>query len=213
MPPAPAAPQRSPLGLLVLLQLSFEPSHVYRLQKLFEHQGKDRVINVKSRASLYQAIERLVRLGLVEELETVRGNGVPDRTLYAVTDAGRAAAAEWLREMLTTTGAEFPEFITAVSVLFALEPQDARVQLETRAARLRDELADTDRQFAANPHVPRLFLLEEEYRQAVLRAELAWLQGLIDDLREGRLTWSEEWMREVVAQIGLPQDQSEESKT
>ena len=46
--------------------------HVYRMQKLFEQQGKDRVVNVRARASLYQALERLTRLGLVEVHETVR---------------------------------------------------------------------------------------------------------------------------------------------
>jgi hypothetical protein len=34
---------------------------------------------------------------------------------------------------------------------------------------------------AATPH---LFLLEEEYRRAVLAAEVAWLHGVIEDLAE-----------------------------
>jgi hypothetical protein len=34
-----------------------EPMHVYRMQKLFEAQGKDRVVNVRARASLYQTRE------------------------------------------------------------------------------------------------------------------------------------------------------------
>src|ERR1700733_15411856 len=93
-------PQRSSLGLIVLWQLMDEPMHVYRMQKLLEAQGKDRVVNVRSRASLYQAIERLVRNGLVEISETGRVGGYPDRTVYAITDAGREVAPQWLREML-----------------------------------------------------------------------------------------------------------------
>src|SRR5512142_354777 len=65
-------PRRSPLGLVVLWLLFQEPMHVYRMQKLIEHQAKDRVVNVRSRASLYQTIDRLTRLGLVEVHETVR---------------------------------------------------------------------------------------------------------------------------------------------
>ena len=112
--------------------------HVYGMQKLLEQQGKDRVVNVRSRASLYQALERLVRLGLVEVRETVRSRGLsrPDR----LRDHGRRAARpprEWLREMLRTTGEEYPEFIAAVSLLFALSPDDAREQLEQRAAAAR----------------------------------------------------------------------------
>jgi len=94
--------QRSSLGLIVLWLLVEEPMHVYRMQKLIEAFGKDRVVNVRSRASLYQALERLMRHGLVEVRETVRSEGYPDRVVYAITDAGRETAEEWLREMLRT---------------------------------------------------------------------------------------------------------------
>jgi hypothetical protein len=62
---------------------------------------------------------------------------------------------------------------------------------------------------AAHPEVPRLFMLEEEYRRAVLRAELEWLQSVIADLDAGTLTWSEEWIRRIGAEIGLPADREE----
>ena len=195
MPP----PQRSPLGLIVLWMLYEQPLHVYRMQKLIESQGKNRVVNVRARASLYQTIERLQRLGLVEVVETVRPHAHPERVVYGLTDAGRETAREWLREMLSATGGEFPDFIAAVSILFGLDPEDARRQLEVRAGRLESALEETDAQLAAAPGLPRLFLLEEEYRRAILTAELEWLRGVIDDLRAGRLTWSEEWLREVAA--------------
>jgi DNA-binding PadR family transcriptional regulator len=200
------SPQRSSLGLIVLWLLFEGPMHVYRMQKLLERYGKDRVVNVRSRASLYQTIERLVRLGLVEVRETVRTEGHPDRILYALTDAGRETATEWLREMLRTTGAEYPEFIAAVSLLFGLPPDDARAQLEHRAERLAAALADAEAELAAHPELPRLFLLEEEYRRAVLAAELDWVRGVVDDLREGRLTWTEQWLRGLAAGFDSPED-------
>jgi DNA-binding PadR family transcriptional regulator len=197
--PAPKSPTRSTLGLVVLWLLFEEPMHPYRMQKLIEAYGKHRVVNVRSRASLYQTIDRLVRLGLVEVRETVRTEGLPDRIVYAITDAGRETAQEWLREMLRTTGAEYPEFIAAVSILFGLPPDEAREQLELRADGLAAELKETESQLASNPDLPRLFLLEEEYRRTMLRAELSWVRGVIADLREGRLTWTEEWLRGLSA--------------
>jgi DNA-binding PadR family transcriptional regulator len=193
---APVA-QRSSLGLIVLWQLFQGPKHVYGIQKLLRQQGKDRVVNVRARASLYQTLERLMRLGLVEVQETVRREGYPDRIVYAITEAGRETAREWLREMLRTTGGEYPEFIAAVSILFGLAPEDAREQLELRAESIAAELADTEAQLEGNPGLPRLFLLEEEYRRAILQAELAWLRGVIADLRGARLTWSEQSLREA----------------
>jgi hypothetical protein len=35
-------------------------------------------------------------------------------------------------------------------------------------------------------------LLETDYMRTVAAAELAWLIGVVDDLRAGTLTWSEE---------------------
>jgi DNA-binding PadR family transcriptional regulator len=209
MPRSTKSPPRSSLGLIVLWLLYREPLHVYGMQKLIEHQAKDRVVNVRSRASLYQTIERLVRLGLVEVAKTVRQDAYPDRVVYAITDAGREAAVTWLREMLESTGAEYPEFIAAVSILFGLPPEEATRALETRAERLEALLADTEAALLESAHVPRLFLLEEEYRKAVLEAELSWVRRVAQDIRAGRLTWSEEWLVEIAAQIGLPHEEKE----
>jgi DNA-binding PadR family transcriptional regulator len=204
--PNPRTPQGSSLGLIVLWQLFEEPMHVYRMQKMLEAQGKDRVVNVRSRASLYQTIERLERLGLVEVSETRRTEGYPDRVVYAITDEGRAVAREWLREMLHNTEGQYPEFIAALSILFGLEPGDARAELELRVEKLNAALELVEQELAAAPPgLPRLFLLEEEYRAAMLEAEISWLRGVIGDLREGRLTWSEEWLRELAEKF-LPAD-------
>jgi DNA-binding PadR family transcriptional regulator len=209
--PAPKPPARSSLGLMVLWLLFEQPQHVYGMQKLIKAQGKDRVVNVRARASLYQTIERLVRLGLVEVSETVRSEGYPDRIVYAITDSGREVARAWLRETLRTTGDEYPEFIAAVSIMFGLAPDDAREQLEQRERRLAAELAETEAELAgAPPGLPRLFLLEEEYRKAVLEAQLSWLRGVIDDLRERRLDWSEQWLREISAAFIPPNDDKED---
>ena len=208
--PTPKTPQRSALGLIVLWQLMDKPMHVYRMQKLFETQGKDRVVNVRARASLYQTIERLERLGLVEVAETGRVEGYPDRVVYAITDHGREMARVWLREMLHTTDGEYPDFIAALSLLFGLAPADARAELELRAERLEETLADSRASISkAPPGLPRLFVLEEEYRQAVLEAELAWLRGVIEDLRTGRLTWSYEWLSQIAEIFNNPPDELE----
>jgi DNA-binding PadR family transcriptional regulator len=212
MPNPSKAPPPSPLGLIVLWQLFAEPMHVYRMQKLFEAQGKDRVVNVRSRASLYQTIERLQRLGLVEVAETVRQEGYPERVVYAITEAGRETARDWLREMLSNPGGQYPEFIAALSLLFGLPVEEARDQLALRAEHVAAQLAEAEQSLnEAPPGLPRLFLLEEEYRMAILRAELDWLRGVIEDLDTGRITWNEEWLREL-QQTFLPTPEEHDEK-
>jgi DNA-binding PadR family transcriptional regulator len=196
--------RRSPLGLIMLGLLIDEPMHVYRMQKLIEQYGKDRVVNVRRRASLYQAIERLARLGLVEVVQTESSETHPDRTIYAITPQGRETAGRWLHEMLRVTGGEFPEFAAAISVAVGLPPEEVRADLEVRAASLAAELADVEQ--ALTSDVPRLFLLEEEYCRTMLTAELSWVRGVIEDLRSGRLNWDEPWRRNVATAHGINEE-------
>jgi hypothetical protein len=56
--------------------------------------------------------------------------------------------------------------------------------------------------------LPRLFLLEEEYRKTMLEAELSWVGSLIEDLRAGLLTWSEQWLQEIAAAFMPLDDQA-----
>ena len=86
-----------------------------------------------------------------------------------------------------------------MSVLVGLTPDDAREQLEARAAGLAAELADVEETLAGSADVPRLFLLEEDYRRTVLSAELGWVRGVLEELRAGRLTWDEPWRRDIAA--------------
>jgi DNA-binding PadR family transcriptional regulator len=192
--------KRSPVALALLALLYEAPMHPYRMQQLVKERGKDKIINVQRRASLYQTIGQLERAGLIRIQKTVREARRPDRTIYELTDDGRLTFQRWLREALSTPAQEFPEFPAAISFLPLLTPEDALRQLEKRAAALVDSLARMNAvRREAEGVLPRLFLLEDEYLHVTLDAELAWVRGLIDDLGSGRLTWSEEWLRKFMA--------------
>ena len=171
--------------------------HPYRMQRLIKDRGKDQVINVEQRASLYQTIGQVLRAGLITFLETTHQAGFPERTVYKLTDKGHDTAVAWMREMLSTPAQEFPEFPAAISFLPLLTPEDAAQQLEIRAARLTEQIAAIDQEmqtYAAS--LPRLFLLESEYMRITLDSELKWVRSIIVDFRSGQLTWTQEW-REV----------------
>ena len=192
--------QRSPLALAVLALLYEAPMHPYRMQRLIKERGKDEVINVRQRASLYQTIERLLRVGLIRVRETERDENRPERTIYELTDEGRESALAWMRDVLSTPGNEFPEFPAAISFLPLLEPSDAMKQLGARAAALEAERARVEVLIApVKETLPRLFLLESEYALAMLAAELEWVRTLVADLKAGRVTWSEEWLRQFAS--------------
>ena len=92
----------SPLALAVLSLLEVGPLHPYGLQRLIRLWGKDAVVNVGQRASLYKTIARLERAGLVAVRQTERDQRFPERTVYELTDAGRRQGREWLEDMLAS---------------------------------------------------------------------------------------------------------------
>jgi len=166
--------------------------HPYGLQRLLKEWGKDQVVNVGQRANLYRTMNRLQEGGLIAVRHTERDQQFPERTVYELTDAGRQAAREWLTDMLATARYEFPEFPAALSFVMVLGPDETSAVLERRADGVRERLAKLEQQLDQyRDELPRVSLLETEYLRAVTAAELAWLTGVLDDLRTGALTWSE----------------------
>lgn len=175
--------------------------HPYRMQQLIKERGKDEVINVSQRASLYQTIRRLEREGLIVAQRTIRDDRWPERTIYKLTKRGRAIALDWVREILSTPAEEYPDFPAAISFLAVLSPEDALHQLAERSKAIGAELDRIDSGLKQAAQIPRLFLLEIEYLRAMQAAELTWVNSILKDLRAARLTWSEAWVRQVAAEF------------
>jgi DNA-binding PadR family transcriptional regulator len=203
---AARAHRRSPLAMMVLALLVEEPMHAYRMQQLIQERDKQDVVNVAQRNSIYQAIERLRRDELIRVSHTARDERRPERTVYELTDTGRRTLDGWLVEALAAPAREFPEFPAALSFLPILPPPEATRQLDRRAETLAAQLGEREAVLAA-VDLPRLFLVEDEYRLAMMRAELAWVRALADDLRAGTLTWSGDWLADWTG--GAPADDTE----
>jgi len=184
--------RRSPLALAILGLLENGPLHPYGIQRLIKQWGKDQVVNVGQRTSLYRMIVRLEEAGLIAVGATERDERYPERTTYHLTDAGSAVCREWLADILTTPRNEFPEFPAALSFVMLLTPETAAEVLQERRERLKHRLSDFDAELAAENEgvqVPRWALLETEYLKAVTEAEVQWIETIVDELRKGSLTW------------------------
>lgn len=183
----------SPLAMAVLSMLVPGPLHPYGIQRLIKHWGKDRVVNVGQRANLYKTIKRLHEAGLIAVRQTERDQQYPERTVYELTGEGRRQVTVWLAGMLATVRNEFPQFPAALSFAMLLSPGQVLAGLEQRAAVLREELDKIGQDLEnLSGTLPRVTLLDDEYRRAVTAAELAWIDGLLGDLRTGALTWDQE---------------------
>jgi DNA-binding PadR family transcriptional regulator len=203
---APSISPRSPLWIVVLSLACEEPMHPYRMQTLIKQRGKDQVANVAQRNSVYQTIDALMRAGLIRVRETAQHENRPERTIYEATERGREALLDWLRAALSTPAREYPSFPAALSTMDPRLKPELRSLLEARLEALQARLPELEKTF---PGLPRLFLLEDEYMAAMVRAEIAWLRAVIDDLRTGRLKFpTEAELRRVAEQMGPPSEEA-----
>jgi DNA-binding PadR family transcriptional regulator len=180
----------NPNDLTVLGLLALEPLHPYEMARRMREWQIEKFTGSR-RSALYHAVGRLLRGGLIEEAQRGREGLRPERTTYAITPAGREHLLGLLREMIATTDRELPTFAAGLTFLSRLDPADAATQLERRAARLREEVDALEAAQAGLPaDLSRVYAIELEYTIVMRRAELAWVDGVVADAREGRLSWA-----------------------
>ncbi|GHJ49402.1 PadR family transcriptional regulator [Catellatospora sp. TT07R-123] len=175
----------NPLALAVLAEMVVEAMHPYEMGRRLQEHGKDR--NIKyNRSSLYMVVEQLLKAGFIAERETVRDTQRPERTVYAITDAGRAEFLDWMRELVAEPKHEYPQFGVALSLLAALPPEEAVPLLQRRLAALAAQLDEVGGMIKASTDggLPWIFLVEEEYRRVVLEAERRLVTEVIQSLQE-----------------------------
>ncbi len=178
----------NPLALAVLVCLYERPMHPYEMATTLRQRGKHESVRLNY-GSLYSVVESLARRGLVAPKETVRAGRLPERTVYALTDAGRLEMADWLTELVSTPVKDYPSFEAALSFLPALPPHEVAALLEDRARRLELELAawEATRGLVRKRRLPRLLWIEGDFHAALLRTEFEFVEQLAADIRSGTL--------------------------
>ena len=180
------------LALAVLATVVQRPMHRYEMASVMRVRGKDRDMDIKW-GSLYTVVQNLEKNGFVEPTGITRQGARPERTVYQITDAGRRELVEWTRELIADPQPEHTRFVAGLSVLAALAPQDAIDVLRQRLRRLTESITAQRAAFAAAAEVPRLFLVEDEYRIAMTEAEAGWTRSLLDELSAGTFPHLNAW--------------------
>lgn len=182
------------LALAVLCYLTQGPMHPYQLSRTLRNNGDARSIRF-THGSLYMVVQQLAAAGLIAAQETVRAGARPERTVYALTPAGREELRDWMRELLAQPRHEYPQFVAALSLIGAVPPDEAVELLRTRLRRLAEERdairGEIDKATSAGVHP--LFLVEEEYRLALLDAEVVFCTDLITRTTDPQTGWHGTW--------------------
>jgi DNA-binding PadR family transcriptional regulator len=184
----------NPLALAVLSYLTQGPKHPYELGRMLRDHGDARSIKF-NHGSLYMVVQQLARAGFIVEQETTRDGQRPERTVYALTDAGRQELRDWLGELVEVPQHEYPHFVAALSLIGALPAGLVMELLGRRLLRLGQQRAEVrdliDSTLAAGVHP--LFLVEEDYRLVLLDAELSFVERFIELINNPETGWGRLW--------------------
>jgi DNA-binding PadR family transcriptional regulator len=186
----------NPLALAVLSCLIERPMHPYEISTTLKERGKEQSIKLNY-GSLYSVVDALHKHGLIQARETSRDGRRPERTVYAVTDDGRAEFEDWLAELLSTPVREFTSLEAGLSLMPGLPPDKVATLLEARSAALRSEIDGLEAMHAGarQQGLHDLFLIESIYRVHMLTAELDFVERLARDIGSGAMPGTKSWQR------------------
>jgi DNA-binding PadR family transcriptional regulator len=194
----------NPLALAVLALLFERPMHPYEMAATLKHRHKHESIKLRY-GTLYTVIELLISRGLIAAKETSRDGKRPERTVYTLTAAGCDELRDWMSELLREPAKEFPQFEAALCLLPVVPPDEAVALLNDRALRLSGTIAqmeaglswvaEQDLSTMAGPEerlpaqfagqkFPPIFVVESQYRLALIKAELDFVRDLVRRITE-----------------------------
>ena len=188
----------NPLALAVLALMFERPMHPYEMAATLKERRKEDSIKLRY-GSLYTVIDMLLERGLIAAKETSREGRRPERTVYVLTPAGLDELRDWMRELLRDPAKEYPQFEAGLCLMPVLPPDEAVSLLRQRALKLSGQVWQLEGQLAelaqqdlsamtaaqdlpaplAGQKFPPLFVVEAEYRVAMIKAELAFVNELV----------------------------------
>ena len=179
-----------PLGVVALAMLIERPMHPYEMYQLLIARNQDKTVKLRP-GTLYHAINWLEGAGFIVATGTEREGNRPERTTYAATDAGRAALRHTVMAMLTEPAEEFPEFTVAMGEAHNLPKDKVLAALRERLAVIDSDRARGEQlmERVAERELPRRFILGGEFALNRARADIAWLNAVIEDIESGLLSW------------------------
>ena len=128
----------SPVALAVLCLLEVGPLHPYGLQRLIKLWGKDQVINVGQRATLYKTIQRLHKAGLIAVAPDRARPGLPGAHGLRADRRGPPPGPGVAHRHALRAAQRVPRLPRRALVRHAARAGRAAAVLERRAAPLRE---------------------------------------------------------------------------
>lgn len=180
------------LEAAILGFLTYQPFTGYDLKKMFD--TSVRHFWNADQSQIYRTLARLAEDGLAE-VEHMPQADRPDRKIYHITPAGRAMFQSWLQGPFPD---QPPKSGPLVQVFFSGKLSDEAVlaKFEIAAEIFRTLLANYGQvpeqvveymQTVPSPREHYFWMLTLDLGVRTMRAQLEWAEGIIADLKSGRV--------------------------
>lgn len=170
--------------------LNYHPYTGYDLKKIFDSSVQH--FWPADQSQIYRTLNRLTEQGLAE-MHKVPQEDRPDRKVYHITEAGRAAFIQWLSD---TPPMSSPRSAPLIQVFFAgqLSDQEILAKFEGYAEIMRSILSQYDQvpdqlgpfqNEITSPREHFFWMLTLENGIASMRANLSWAESIIERIKNG----------------------------
>jgi len=139
----------------------------------------------RAESKIYEEPKKLATAGLATSQASFTGKR--RSTVYEITDAGRDELRAWMADLIGEPVKEYPQFEAALCLLPVLPPDEALTLLRQRLTRIEAKATELERHSAhpAVQNLPPLFLVENEYQLALVKAEQRFIAELITRIENG----------------------------
>ncbi len=180
------------LDYAILGFLNYHPYTGYDLKKIFD--TSIRHFWPADQSQIYRTLSKLTENGWAE-MEKVPQDDRPDRKVYHITEAGRAALRAWVAG---PPPLDAPRSAPLIQVFFSgqLTNEEILAKFEAYAAIMRAILSQYDQvpgqlgpfqQEITSPREHFFWMLTLENGLTSMRANLAWAESIVERLKNGQV--------------------------
>jgi DNA-binding PadR family transcriptional regulator len=174
--------------LVILGLLRDQPLHGYEIKQIIEEQMGD--WTSIAFGSIYFALGKLSEEGLIEMVATEKEGNRPSRSIYQITEAGRAEFLKLLRELWREPERQYFAIDVGLGFMNALPPEEIMGYLHGRVALLEGTLHYLDShqlEQMGQPNIPASAVVIFEHSRVHLAAELSWIKEVLEKMQRGKL--------------------------
>ncbi|MGW6375802.1 PadR family transcriptional regulator [Rhodococcus sp. NPDC055112] len=169
----------------VLGLIAERPRHGFDLEKVIDERGMRQWTQIGF-SSIYYLLGKLDKRGLIEEVAAVAGGPGRPRRVYAITAAGRAAAAERTAQLLAEPSATTAPVLVGMANWPLIPPAESVAALLRRSDALLRKRAEVLAARDAQQPLPDFVEAVFDYSVVMLDAELSWVDRTLTSLERKR---------------------------